>query len=112
MVTVPLGIPGVHQGAMHGMIVAANVARTAGRGRMLRFKPSEAVRSVKLPPWSGVARTLGEIASPPIKMPRGASVLWSIPVGIDEYLDDSEPIQTRVLWRIGDPPTLHLDTFD
>ncbi len=113
VVEIPLGIPGEHQGALHGMVLAVNVERTAGRGRKLRFKACDPVKPAKTPPpWSGVARTLGEIASAPIKMPRGASVLWSIPTGLDEYLDDSEPIRTRVLWRLGDPPTVHLDTFD
>ncbi len=81
--------------------VAGDVRYPEGKGKMIRYRGGLPVGSAGSNPWNTALTVAGALGGM-IVLTKPAKMKLKLPKDIDENIDENAPIETQILWQLGD----------
>jgi hypothetical protein len=104
LVEIPLPVPQKYQGTIQSFDIGADVNYPSGRGQMVRFHDGTSVGSAGFDPLGPIALTLAAAATGHVLWTSPARCQVPMPEDVAEDLPDDTRIESRIVWKLGDPP--------
>lgn len=102
--TIPWAVPQNLQGKKVSLSLYAGVKYPDGRGTLLRYRDGLRVGSVGMDAWREGLQIAGALGGA-LVISRPARIKLTLPSGVSSSMQDAISVDTKVIWKLGDPTT-------